>query len=113
MDKKLKDLKGSSSRDNFKHWHKTLPRNWYACDLDLILVTKNKILAIIDFKKNSDKITWSEEQAYNNFLEKGFEIFIIKGNSPKDLKVFKYSNKDIVKLISTNYIQWERKLRNN
>ena len=68
MDDKTKILKGSPSRDSFKQLHKShCPQSYYACDLDFILVAKYpfRIIAFIDYKKHSDKITFSEVIAYN------------------------------------------------
>ena len=111
LDKKLKQLEGLKSEHRFKKWHRTLHHNWYACDLDLVLLTRSKILAIIDFKRNFGEITWSEEIAYNDFVSKGYEVYIIKGISSKSLKVFKYLSRDSIELVSENYVQWEKDLR--
>lgn len=111
MHRGIKELKGSRSRDNFKRWHKTLNREWYACDLDLVLLTRSKILAIIDFKKNSDEITWSEEIVYSDLLSKSYEVYIVKGDSSKNLKIFKYLRKGSIKLAGEDYVQWEKDLR--
>lgn len=81
MDESKKNLEGSPSRDKFKMLHKQFaPKNYYACDLDFILVAKYpaRIIACLDFKLRLDKITFAEVVAYNE-LVKYFPIYIITG----------------------------------
>ena len=86
MDDDKKNLKGSPSRDQFKMLHKQkAPGGFYACDLDFILVAKfpARIVAVIDYKKGQEKITFSEVIAYNE-LVKHFPLFIIQGKDTED-----------------------------
>ena len=82
MDQRKKQLKGSPSRDLFKQRHKTLDRNFHSCDIDFIWVSKRKkppgILAVLDYKKKNDKITFSECLCYNDLVSKGITVYILQ-----------------------------------
>lgn len=85
-DKEKERLKGSPSRDIFKQKHKeNMPGLYYACDIDLALVSKYpaSIKAILDYKKFTDKITFSEVIAYNDLMNH-YPIFIIKSQTPEN-----------------------------
>jgi hypothetical protein len=86
MDEWKKGLKGSPSRDIFKAEHKKrAPKSFYACDLDFVLVAKfpsAHIVAILDYKKPRDNVSFSEVIAYNE-LSKHIPLYIIRGNDPK------------------------------
>lgn len=62
MDKDKQDLKGSPTRDTFKRCHKDLCKQFYACDLDFVLVAKfpYRIISFLDYKKLRENITFSE-----------------------------------------------------
>jgi len=93
MDKAKRQLKGSPSRDAFKKWHKFLIDTFYASDIDFVLVSKNPpgIIAVLDYKKPGDDVTFAEVLAYNNLLELGLSVYIIVGNEPFDkLKIYRY-----------------------
>lgn len=88
MEDSKKQLKGSPSRDAFKHWHKTLSSHLYGTDFDFVLVRKYPqpgIVAIIDFKKlnEGDEISFSECIAYNDAI-KHWPMFIVYSQEPFD-----------------------------
>lgn len=72
MESAIKALRGSASRDKFKYLHKQmLPKEAYALDVDLELVSKYPvpfIVARLDFKMPNDKVTFAEAIAYQNSL---------------------------------------------
>ena len=76
-------LVGSKSRDVFKRWHKELPKDFYALDIDLMLITKRGsaggVSAIVDFKlaREGDKLTFTEAIAYKFFIDNGVRVFIV------------------------------------
>ena len=122
MNKNIKDLKGSPSRDLFKWAHKQLfPKSFWGFDLDLVLLSRKGILCALDYKKETDELTPVEIGGYNDLLEKGISIFIIVGEvkEPKDLcklLVYKYNEsqkfeKPNLELISKNYAEWEISFR--
>jgi hypothetical protein len=75
-------LVGSQSRDDFKRRHKDLDCTFYACDLDLCWVSKNppSILAVLDYKKDGDRITFSEVVAYCDLIEQDVKVLIVQGD---------------------------------
>ena len=81
----MKDLKGSPSRDTFKQKHKRLSKNYWACDLDFVLLEKNPfpdIVAAIDYKTSNDHgVPFSEVIAYNALIRRGIRVFIIQGDA--------------------------------
>lgn len=93
MDQLKKDLKGSPSRDEFKHWHKTLNKRFYAADIDFCLVEKEPpgIVAFFDYKKDNDNkkrkdfVTFAEAIQYNELVRAGFLLFIVFGNEETGL----------------------------
>lgn len=79
-----KNLKGSSSRDLFKHKHKHFcSSSFYAIDLDFCLVEKSPfpgIVAALDYKKSvNDEITFAEVIGYNGLIIRGIPVFVISG----------------------------------
>lgn len=86
MTEEVENLRGSDSRDEFKRRHKQLSRQFYASDLDFVLVEKHPypdIVAALDYKRNSDSISFAEVIAYNSLLKRGIPLFIIKGDELK------------------------------
>jgi len=80
MDKDIKSLIGSRSRDIFRYAHKhLLPKSNYGGDIDFFLLSNNGILAFIDYKTEGDKTTWTEEIAYKELIGKGYLIFLVQG----------------------------------
>lgn len=79
MDAHTRALVGSPHRDAFKHWHKGLDRVFYGCDFDFVLVGKNppRIIAVLDFKRPSEPVTFAEVLAYNNLLELGIPVYLV------------------------------------
>lgn len=121
-----KTWKGSESRDMFKWRHKQeLPDACLASDIDFVLYdkTNEKILAIIDVKKDKDRVTPVECGVYNDLLNKGYSVYIIIGDPIKHtldtFHVFEYNETPIVyprklpnlRKVSDNFIDWEIKLR--
>lgn len=96
MDKR--DLKGSPSRDEFKHWHKQGARNAYALDMDLMFVEKSPpgIVAATDYKLNlhRDPITFSEVIAYNDYVERGIPVYIIVSECLETFDIYRYMSGD-------------------
>lgn len=83
MDERTMHQKGAPSRDEFKHRHKTLCRQFYACDLDFVFVEKvptPDIVAAIDYKTSSDAITFTEVIAYNALTRRGIPVFVVSGD---------------------------------
>lgn len=82
MDQAKQALKGSPRRDAFKQWHKppNMPNDFYACDLDFVLVVKKpiaRIVAILDYKRDGEGVTFSEVIAYNNLTDAGWPIYLV------------------------------------
>ena len=138
MDDRKRNLKGSSTRDAFKHWHKQapLPHGFYACDIDFALITKKPqagIVAVLDYKSLYDRITFTEVIAYNDLIKRGIDVYIVSAewhgdDAPEPFTCFtvqKYISGDwnpdppktelemIIEDVSVKeYILWEAKLRN-
>ena len=76
-------LRGSKSRDTMRFWHKQppIPKNFYASDIDFILVEKYPphVAAILDWKCPGDQVTFTECIAMNDFMNKGYLCYIIWG----------------------------------
>lgn len=71
----------------FKYLHRVrFPRNFYAFDTDLVLVSKNppKILAILEFKNQGDRLSFSEVLGFNHLKEAlpDVPIYIIEARKP-------------------------------
>lgn len=79
MDAHTKALVGSPHRDAFKHWHKSLDRGFYGCDLDFVLVGKSppRIVAVLDYKKPHEPVAFSEVLAYNHLVESGIPVYLV------------------------------------
>jgi hypothetical protein len=82
INKRKQELKGSPSRNGFKYLHKKLSRRFYACDLDFILVGKSpyRIIAFLDYKRQTEPLTFSEIIAFNE-LKKLAPVFIVRSNN--------------------------------
>ena len=98
MDDLKKKLKGSPSRDIFKHLHKQyMPKQCYGTDLDFVLIAKypNRIVAFVDYKGLYDTITFSETIAYN-ILKDIAPVYIIQSNNPEEgpFTIYQYLNGD-------------------
>jgi len=139
MDDHKMNCKGSPSRDAFKQWHKLLGDELYACDLDFVLVSKHPpgIVAVFDYKRPDDDITFSEVLAYNKLKQDGIPLYIVVGEYDPDngkpfseFEVYRYLGgnwapdpptvkKELVTLISAppgtdlryQFREWEKKLR--
>jgi len=126
QDERKRLLRGSPARDAFKRWHKDLSGTLYACDADFILVNKYPpgIVAIVDYKRQDDRTTFSEVLAYNAFVSLGIDVFVMQGEPGERLDVYKYVGGDyrpeppVVELrheetIHNNveFENWERALR--
>lgn len=144
MDEDIKNLIGSRSRDIFRYVHKhLLHKSNYGGDIDFVLISKNGILAFIDYKTEGDETTWTEKIMYKELIEKGYLIFLVQGKMSmpppgfnpkkfndfpkyeaelrgdyKKMKIFKYIIKNeklvIVKAhIPEDYFLFEEYLREN
>jgi len=142
IEEQKRQLTGSESRDVFKQLHKEkVPDNCYALDIDFALVEKNQhenqdnpfIVAIIDFKKPDDGLTFTEVLAYNQFLENDIPVYVvqsiveafedkppsehrfaIKRYNGGDWRLFppEYSCEVVKESVSwRGYAQWESQLR--
>ncbi|MBE3576897.1 MAG: hypothetical protein IMX00_04325 [Limnochordales bacterium] len=124
----LRRLKGSTSRDEFKFWHKQLATDLYAMDVDLALVSKvvPGIVAILDYKQPYDRVTFAEVLGYNHFLNVGIPVYLLRGHAPEfsELTVEEYMGGDwkpdpprcetrvvLEKASPEEFLEWERKLR--
>jgi len=86
MDDITKNLKGSKARDDFRFYHKqSLPKDFYACDGDLVLVHKYPpgTVAYFDFKTTQDQITFSEVIQYNEWMTHA-PVYIIESDNPQE-----------------------------
>lgn len=94
-----KDLKGSPYRDAIKHWHKTLPNDLYACDIDLVLVSfgNSTIKAILDVKSpNDNQLSNTHKQLYNWFVVQEIPVFLITVESFERIKCDHCDNYEII-----------------
>lgn len=132
MDEKVKNLKGSKSRDEFKLAHKQMDRRFYALDIDFVYVEKfplPSIVAILDYKKDSnDKLRFSEVIAFNDFVFRGIDCFIVEGNFQTgpivvkkycygdhrpDPPIIKFGKVNRVLKNSEDFERWEKALRDS
>lgn len=118
MENNIRQLKGSPALDQFKRYHKNLHRGWYACDIDLLLLSKKKILAAIDYKWGQDKdLTWIEEIAYRHLISIGVPVFVVYEEKPYQVKPDNFEISQLMydgswEFIGNNYEAFERDLRN-
>lgn len=125
-----KNLKGSESRDDFKHMHKQLDSSFWATDLDFVLIDKYPpgVVALLDYKKPSDEVSFTEAILYNLWIKRDISpVFIIEAINPNagpyvvreyewgywskfppDIKYKSISNLEN----RDAYEDWERRLRN-
>jgi len=89
------DLKGSKSRDAFKHWHKQLGRSFYATDIDFAFVAKwpgnpkkHYIVAIVDYKQGYDCVSFTEAIFYNACVQMKIPVYIIISDYNSDTESF-------------------------
>jgi len=125
-DEKAK-LKGSWSRDEFKHEHKRWGKELYAADLDLVLASKAPPgpIAFLDYKSPTDEVTFAEVLIYEK-CKVIAPVVIVTGLHPTlgPFKVWQYVHGDFRPfppdvwgrhvLDCANYeqlIAWERRLR--
>lgn len=99
MDLRIKQLKGSPLRDEFKLWHKqTGDKSMWALDIDLALIAKfprPHIVAILDCKGPRDKLGFSEVLAYNLWLSVGIPVYIVETDlSLKQFTIWRYHEGD-------------------
>ena len=59
-------------------------KSFYACDIDFVLVAKFpfRIVAFLDYKGKSERITFSEVIAYNNLITIA-PLYVIRSNNAK------------------------------
>lgn len=131
MNRHTRQQQGSPARDTFKYLHKTLlPRSFFACDVDLLLVEKNPfmITAAIDFKLPNDRITFTEVIAYNEFIKRGLPVYVVTAageiTAEQRFGVSRYLGGDPIPTVPTTKLKpvcrgvswdglalWERALR--
>jgi hypothetical protein len=88
VDTKKQALIGCQSLDIFKFWHKNaLPRDFYALDIDLVLIEKQSanaggISAVFDFKVRSggDTIQFTEAMKYKFYLDCGISVWVVRAD---------------------------------
>ena len=96
MDFGKRDLKGSPSRDAFKHWHKQqMSQSFYATDIDLVLVKKwpgssdrHFIVAIIDYKQEYDCVSFTEAVFYNACIKMEIPVYIVISDYDSNIDSF-------------------------
>jgi len=122
-------LKGSPYRDAVKQWHKTLPNDFYACDIDLALISfsGNAVKAILDVKSSNDHtLSNTHKQLYDWFVQQEIPVFLITVESyekvycehcdnyeividiDSDVIVSEYGTEKTRKMSRDEYIEWER-----
>jgi len=103
VDRDKQQLKGSESRDAWKWWHKQppFPKWYYGSDIDFIIVNKGGhtkrptgIVAILDYKRPTDSVSYTECLAYDDFLRHGYLILIVQGEPHKNIDGKPFFNKD-------------------
>ena len=84
MDEGKRKLTGSKAHDIFKQKHKELACWFYACDADLVLVSKHPpgTVAYLDYKMSDDCVTFSEALQYNEWM-KTAPVYIVWSDYPK------------------------------
>lgn len=77
-------IHGSPRRDRFKQRHKSLSRDFYASDLDFVLVTKlpvPDVVAVLDYKSSEgEPTTFAEVIAYSALLRRGVPVYRVTGD---------------------------------
>lgn len=83
LDDDKRNLKGSSSRDEFKRAHKDYGRDLYASDADFVLISKTPpgVVAYVDYKTRLDRVTFTEAILYNEWMTTR-PVYIIVGQDP-------------------------------
>ncbi|NJO00033.1 MAG: hypothetical protein HC875_40940 [Anaerolineales bacterium] len=126
-------LQGSPSRDAFKHWHKSLGKDLIATDLDFVLVSDSGlapgIIAVLDYKRPEDKLSFTEIIAYNQLVEFGIPIYVIVAEyldgklsekftirqyftgNPRKLEDVQLSEPILMNASRDEYERWERRIR--
>jgi len=107
MKKSIKGLKGSPYRDAFKKWHKEFGPKWaYAIDMDMAFIVFNKtnsIPAIIDYKTPRDKVTDTEKEAYDYFVDKkDIPVYLVIIHGDFDINKCHYCGKKDVRITDDN-----------
>ena len=72
--------KGSPIRDSFMYWRKQMmPSTHWASDVDTVLVAKNpyRELAVYDYKRNGDSVTFSEACIYLSYINRKIPVFLV------------------------------------
>ena len=89
MDERKRALKGSPALDAFKQWHKTLDDDLYASDFDLVLVSKKpaRIIAVVDYKRPGDCVSFAEGVAYDDLIMRGIPVYIVTATWSEGRKV--------------------------
>ena len=76
-------LKGSPSRDHYKHLRKRfVGKTCWGLDADFMMVEKIPlpfIVAVLDFKMPYDGVTFAEAVAYQHFQREGIPVFLLTG----------------------------------
>jgi hypothetical protein len=137
VDENKHKLFGSTARDVFRRWHKDLPKEFYALDIDMVLVEKTSheaggIVAVIDFKtlKTKDTLEFTEALTYKFFIDLGIPVYIVYASRTKvpnilfspvgvfeitavtDWKIPTWTTDNhIVFTCKADYREWEKKIR--
>jgi len=126
MDDNTKQQIGSPSRDIFKRKHKDISKELWACDLDFVLVEKYPfpdIVAALDYKRENDDISFSENIAYCALLRRGTPVYILIGDAEAGIfTIYKFMGGNHVKprnelkeLYKTkswhDFENWEKEIR--
>lgn len=100
-EKDIKELIGSPIRDYYRFIHKqvenyTTEENWkkcHACDIDLMEIRNEKIIAFTDVKSELDTIRWTEEKAYPELTKIAPVFIIILDENFQSFEVYSYPDK--------------------
>jgi hypothetical protein len=84
MDDAKRYLKGSKTRDIFRWKHKQLNPQFFACDGDLILVSKIPpgTVAYLDYKTTTDFVSFAEAIQYNEWMKEA-PVYVVESDYPR------------------------------
>jgi hypothetical protein len=93
MNTRKEALRGHLWHDRWRQQRKEhLPSSFYALDLDLVLVSKERgLLAAIEYKPTpEDVITFAEAIVYHDLQERGIPTYIVQGPPAGPFTVYRF-----------------------
>ena len=117
MDDRIKKLKGSKLRDEWRYLHKQkLATDAYGMDGDFLLVEPQVgIFACLDIKREDDDFTRIEETGYAHFIQLGIPVYAVRVFDVKEgvCNIYKFPSRDPIAMCSnwSDYERWESALR--